>query len=365
MRFTTLNFKTILCFSLFFLHISTSFAQITYLDFSGLSSTNSLINQPIGATGFTFSATITNSVAGISEPWTNSDGKMTLRMSSSTSVQCLNLSFPLGAEVYITDHPTAGTGNVFNTNDSVLLSTSSFIFIDPLNNFDVYSTSFTPNTGVASYTTWSATLYGSNNYSICAMTTPSSPSGNDKIPLRIGVITATLPIEFTGLDLSCEKQTLHLDWKTLSERSNDYFMIETSSDGTHWHPADTLKGAGSSFEEISYHSTLNAFENRIKYIRLSQVDFDGNKSVLAERSIPCTSTTHLPYPNPTKSKVNFQINPETIKSLQVFNCLSQELPTDEWEMNTTSSQIEINIEKLLPGIYLVQINDEIYRVVKY
>jgi len=66
-----------------------------------------------------------------------------------------------------------------------------------------------------------------------------------------------------------------LQWITLSEVNNDYFIIEYSLTGKNWKYLDTIKGKGNSNNISKYYYFDNDIEEE-KYYRLSQVDYDGN-----------------------------------------------------------------------------------------
>lgn len=95
-----------------------------------------------------------------------------------------------------------------------------------------------------------------------------------------------------------------LNWLTLSEVNNDKFIIEHSFDLKSWNILGEVKGSGYGnmyeFEHLNYRYVLN-------YYRLSQVDFDGSKTVFEPIVIDNTSNK---------------------KIVRVFNILGQEVDID-------------------------------------
>ena len=53
-----------------------------------------------------------------------------------------------------------------------------------------------------------------------------------------------LPIELYAFDVYADACYTPFQWKTLSERDNDYFTVQKSSDGFNWIDLVDLKGAG-------------------------------------------------------------------------------------------------------------------------
>jgi hypothetical protein len=99
----------------------------------------------------------------------------------------------------------------------------------------------------------------------------------DNIELIETVITP-LPIEliyFNGVENNSNNL---LYWATASEKDNDYFTLERSTDGENWEMISNTTGAGNSQEEINYSYTDKTYKRgEINYYRLSQTDFNGEK----------------------------------------------------------------------------------------
>lgn len=104
-----------------------------------------------------------------------------------------------------------------------------------------------------------------------------------------------LPIElfsFSGLNLN-ERNLIK--WVTLSETSNDYFLLERSITGEFNETTQIAKisGNGNSSSKIEYYYQDNGFPHEINYYRLTQVDFDGNKRIYDPISIDNTTSKYI------------------------------------------------------------------------
>lgn len=91
-----------------------------------------------------------------------------------------------------------------------------------------------------------------------------------------------LPVELTYFDGKCGE----LQWQTVSENNNDYFLIEESLDGFVWKNTTTVYGQGTTTETTDY--TVNVSGNGTTYYRLTQVDFNGAKEVFNTISVDCS-----------------------------------------------------------------------------
>lgn len=92
---------------------------------------------------------------------------------------------------------------------------------------------------------------------------------------QLTVTFAPLPIELLNFKVENKDLGNQIEWVTASERNNDFFLLERSTDGVNWNFIDKIKGAGNSSSIKKYTSIDYEYKNSINYYRLSQIDFDG------------------------------------------------------------------------------------------
>lgn len=98
-------------------------------------------------------------------------------------------------------------------------------------------------------------------------------------PFTIGTTGVNpLPIKLVTFYGEKGNQNNTLHWTTASEKNNDYFTIEKTIDGTTYESIGTIQGEGNSIYHNSYSLIDNNVEPIINYYRLTQVDFDGDKT---------------------------------------------------------------------------------------
>ena len=111
-------------------------------------------------------------------------------------------------------------------------------------------------------------------------TTTGSVSGtvSSFSPFTLGTVGANpLPIKLVTFYGEKEQNKNILRWTTASEKNNDYFTIEKTTDGKEFHEVGRIEGAGNSIYHNSYSLTDANVENILNYYRLVQTDFDGKK----------------------------------------------------------------------------------------
>ncbi len=97
-----------------------------------------------------------------------------------------------------------------------------------------------------------------------------------------------LPIELLNFEGECSM----LKWSTATENNNDYFIVESSLNGGDWTEVDRVDGAGTTLTPQTYTLNLNP-TNRLKYYRLTQVDFDGQSEVFKIISVSCNKPLEI------------------------------------------------------------------------
>lgn len=86
-----------------------------------------------------------------------------------------------------------------------------------------------------------------------------------------------LPVELSYFKGSAtHKNSVLLEWKTLSEANNSHFTIEKKAGASDFIKVDTVRGAGNSdLERLYTYEDKHVFAASV-YYRLKQTDFDGN-----------------------------------------------------------------------------------------
>lgn len=114
--------------------------------------------------------------------------------------------------------------------------------------------------------------------------------------------TQPLPVELLGFYGYANEGHNTLHWKTATEKDNDYFLLEKSSNGESFQTMLKVNGAGNSTSEIAYDAVDETPYFPVTYYRLKQVDFNGqfrySSTISIESAYEENLEVHNLYPNP-------------------------------------------------------------------
>lgn len=111
-----------------------------------------------------------------------------------------------------------------------------------------------------------------------------------------------LPIELVNFSAYLTNHnSVKLDWETVSEISNDFFVIERSVNGVNWESVIKIDGAGNSSALLQYSTQDENPYDGTSYYRLKQIDFNGDFTYSPIKRIYIDKLKKEPliYPNPT------------------------------------------------------------------
>ncbi|MCU0443256.1 MAG: T9SS type A sorting domain-containing protein [Bacteroidia bacterium] len=164
-----------------------------------------------------------------------------------------------------------------------------------------------------------------------------------------------IPVQLQTASISCNP--LVLKWTTASEIHNSHYEIETSKNGFNWE-AYAIVRANNLQTVQQYQLTLNAGTDW-KYIRLADVDWDGNKSYLKQFAYPCKTALQNPYqirisPNPTKGEIHFTIDDfVAINNLTLINNMGQLMVIDPTKIKKVGQYHFVNLSDIDDGLYTI------------
>ncbi|MCE6989267.1 T9SS type A sorting domain-containing protein [Dyadobacter sp. CY323] len=141
-----------------------------------------------------------------------------------------------------------------------------------------------------------------------------------------------------------------LEWVTSSEKNNDYFEIQSSTDAVQFEVIGNVKGVGDSKENVTYSFSDETPAKSVTYYRLKQVDFDGTESlsrIIAVQGVLDTFDEFV-YPNPAQHYIEIATdNGETVEELTLFDLKGNTLLKK-------SKSAQVDVSKLSKGDYFIQ-----------
>jgi hypothetical protein len=90
-------------------------------------------------------------------------------------------------------------------------------------------------------------------------------------------LSTVLPIDLLSFNAGIKNNVTILNWVTLSETNNDYFIISKSKDAINYSDISIIDGSGNSNENKVYNYIDEFPYDGLNYYKLSQVDYDGQR----------------------------------------------------------------------------------------
>ncbi|MFM7016892.1 MAG: T9SS type A sorting domain-containing protein, partial [Bacteroidota bacterium] len=171
----------------------------------------------------------------------------------------------------------------------------------------------------------------------------------------IGQTSAPLPIELLSFTGSAHEKFNLLEWVTATEKNNDYFTVEKSSDALSFQWVGVVKGAGNSNVPISYSLKDHHPVNGITYYRLMQTDFDGtttNSSIIAinRKNKSCMISA---YPNPSNGQceVTIETTDKGNYTVYLIDVIGKEVYRESIIIDKEEYHHQFNMSDYKGGIY--------------
>ncbi len=172
-----------------------------------------------------------------------------------------------------------------------------------------------------------------------------------------------LPIQLSDFRGYSGQQENHLNWTTVSEINNDYFIVERSNNnGKDFEETGKVKGAGNSSIVMSYEYSDNNYSQGINYYRLKQTDYDGNYTYSQTISIsnPQISKSSISiYPVPCNQELNYEFYSEenSLTNITVTDVLGNVVVQEQIKTKRGINKSRLNIENLSEGVYFLRMEN--------
>ena len=189
--------------------------------------------------------------------------------------------------------------------------------------------------------------------------------GGDNCDFTVSGWTATgiqLPVELVDFEGVALPRKNVLQWKTVFEENNDYFNVLRSFDGVNFETIDQIDGAGESQLTLNYVAVDYEVRTGPVYYKLEQVDFNGatklSETIVLNRTPEGNGILAI-YPNPTKSTLFIDINPNSNVGDEHVDLLDSRGTVLESLIITGKqfTQLQMNLENLSTGVYFIRYVD--------
>lgn len=175
---------------------------------------------------------------------------------------------------------------------------------------------------------------------------------------------SSLPVYSTFAHVECESDFVTVRWNTVSELNNDYFVIEGTNDGQTFEELLTIMGAGNSTSELWYEVDFDHSEMNYDYIRVIQVDFNGDAHVLKYLAVNCEIENQFEigdlYPNPTAGELTMVISSISSDNIQieVIDMEGRLVMNELTGITKGANFIQLAVDHLAAGVYVLKVVNE-------
>ena len=189
---------------------------------------------------------------------------------------------------------------------------------------------------------------------------------------KVHSIATTLPVELLHFKGIFTQKGNLLTWATVSEKNNDHFDIERSTDAKTFSKIGVQKGYGTTSQAQNYdYLDTNPFAG-VNYYRLKQVDTDGqftySKTVSVEMGKRDKNINIFPNPVSNDLTVVFDKNglytEGVVSQLELYNLQGQLLKQQPLEAGFDESKV--SMQQFPAGVYMISLrqNGQIISTVK-
>lgn len=172
--------------------------------------------------------------------------------------------------------------------------------------------------------------------------------------VNIGIGSA-LPVELKTFLVSDEKDAVSVRWTTETERDNDFFRIQRSTDGMNWITVGDVKSAGNSvIEQLYMLKDLNPVYG-ISYYQVLQQDKNGEVRLLDRKSVSRQHAETVVFPNPCRNELTIT-NLEKQTEIMICDLFGEE--QQHVKVADKTAEIRLGLSDLRSGLYFVILKNE-------
>ncbi|MFD2247161.1 T9SS type A sorting domain-containing protein [Pontibacter ruber] len=184
----------------------------------------------------------------------------------------------------------------------------------------------------------------------------------------VGVLASNklepLPVELFSFEAKLVNDDVVLKWITASEKNNEYFSIEASTDGHNFISIGTVPGNGTTQVQSRYTFTdkdIFHYNAAQVYYRLRQVDYSGEATLSPVRFVQSPALAKglslQVFPNPFKYDLQVQIGTDKAEpaSLTLYNAQGKVLLSQQPLLKVGQNHILLNELPLAQGIYFLSV----------
>lgn len=173
------------------------------------------------------------------------------------------------------------------------------------------------------------------------------------------VIDSALPVEMINFSSTVVLDYVILNWITISENNNNYFLVQRSGDGYDFETIGKINGSGNSIVELNYEFKDKSPLSGVSYYRLKQIDFNGvfDFSSTVSVSIENPKSELDVFPIPAVKTITVVSSSECI----LLNSTGQQVECASY-YRISKSHLVLDISNLPKGFYFVKTQQQTRKI---
>lgn len=170
------------------------------------------------------------------------------------------------------------------------------------------------------------------------------------------VLGAPLPVKLSSVDLTnLIDDKYRLTWKAEQEINCNYYEVSISQNGKEYVTLDQVKAKNTTLTSYTY-DFANHFKSNA-YVRLSQSDYDGTKTILSIKPIKFNSNNEAIqfHPNPFTEggNITFGTNNESFINYRIYNAQGKIMQASD--IPTGFTHYALNFTDFSEGLYILEL----------
>jgi hypothetical protein len=184
-------------------------------------------------------------------------------------------------------------------------------------------------------------------------------------PFTLGSIGSAainpLPVELISNTAVCTGSNVVISWSTASETNNQYFTLARSLDGVNFSAIGIIQGAGTTSTVHHYSYTDRSPYTGVSYYRLSQTDMNGDHKdfpVITTNGCEESGTIINAYNDQAGMiAISIETNESRTYSVTLYDVVGKKIKTENVSAEKGHNNYSMDLDGVIPGLYLVRIND--------
>lgn len=174
-------------------------------------------------------------------------------------------------------------------------------------------------------------------------------------------VSVVLPVELTSFTAQKQRSDVELNWTTVTEKDNEKFEIEHSSDQRSFRKIGEVLGNGTTDETQDYSFLHTDPEPGTNFYRLKQLDVDGQFEYSKIVSVTLGLTGGQAgdfYPNPATPgmvSLSYMTAETTQLKSYVYDLQGREISVQNHELTAGTTTVAYDFQRLQKGVYLVRL----------